>query len=594
MVSGAGQGPASAAEGAADDWAPPVLTSPAPDTQTGGTAEFTATSESPYVVFELGPAAGPIVRRTPVAADEDGVFRDALPTVGIGARFAARVRACADASVESCTTVSAAVPVRGLLPQLRRSAPWSSWVVDPTVVSAVSLRATDLGGHPATVSGAVPRGEVRDGDLVDVDVSAISSADLLVSLQQCSPLNDLVCTRTGVELTVRTGPNLSVSGSGLFVSPNGDGLWGTATSHVQLDADIPVTARWRVLSTAGRPVAGPFEFSSGELDAATRPYQWAAIVIDLRKRLARPLPSGEYRFEVETTATVTGFTKSTRKSVPLAVSDAPPVTRLTPTTRFFYPFAAVSAGSGVPTTMRMSPALDPYEVKFGGYFYRILRSDGRPLGGSTELISVRDALTWNGYYWRDGLHVPAPAGTYRIELVRTPPCVGGVCERVYGPVSAPFTLRDGTPDRVNASVAASARSTWRRTVVKRGAKVHRVKGGAVRFTRKAGRQGAAKVTTLHSVRVPADRERDSWFPSRVRLRGAWGNTGDLRVAVVTPKGRTLRYQSPTRSRRYLDFEVHERWVRSDGQMRFKVRWKGKKPARLDRFVVTYSRYDLSS
>ncbi|WP_262850802.1 hypothetical protein [Mumia quercus] len=109
VASGAGQVPA----GAAEDWAPPVLTSPAPDTLLVGTAELTATSESPYVVFELTNSGVTLVRRTPVAAGEDGVFRDTLPTVGIGYRFRAQARACSDATLESCTTASEPVMVRG-------------------------------------------------------------------------------------------------------------------------------------------------------------------------------------------------------------------------------------------------------------------------------------------------------------------------------------------------------------------------------------------------------------------------------------------------------------------------------------------------
>lgn len=578
------------------EWAPPVLTSPAPESEVGGAVELTATSESPYVVFELGPPSGPIVRRSPVAADEDGVFRDTLPTVGLNVRFRAQVRACADLDLESCTTVSEYVVLHGQWPHLVVTGPRPSTVIDPSVTDQVSLRATNLGDFPATASGdGVPTREVREGDLVDIDVSRMSNTQLLVSLQQCNPLNALACVETRINLSVRTAPDLTVSGHELFVSPNGDGFSDTATAIVQLDRVVPVTARWRVASRSGATVAGPYEFSAAELDGATSGYQtWAQIVIDLRKRLVRPLPSGEYRFEVETTAAVAGFTKSARKSVPLFVSSAAPITKLTPTTRFFYPHSGIDPRSGVPTRMAMSPALDAYEARFGRVYYRILASDGRPLGGSTPLIPAWDGLTWNGSYWRDGLYVTAPAGTYRIELVRARPCVADVCEKVYGPVSAPFALRGGSPPLVDVARSASARSSRQRTVKKRYVRIHRGKRGLLRYEPRRGPKRAGIVTTIHSVRVAANRGRDSWLPHDVRLRGSWGNPSDIDIAVVTPNGRTLPYAHLNRARRHVRFSVEERWIHADGRLRFKVRWKGTKPARLDRFVVRSRRYDLTS
>ncbi|WP_262850801.1 hypothetical protein [Mumia quercus] len=410
-------------------------------------------------------------------------------------------------------------------------------VIDPTIVKRVSLRATDLGGLTATVDGAVSPREVREGDVVEVDLSGSSRADLVVSLKQCNPLSAMVCaTRTGA-LTVRTSPNLTLRGWTLFVSPNGDGFDDTATSRVELDPRLPVTARWRIRSTAGATVAGPYEFSAAEIAAGTT--DEADIVIDLRKRLGRSLRTGEYRFEVETTGASPGFTKSTRKSVPLFVSSAPPITTLSPATSFFYPFAAVGSGSGVPTVMTFRPALDAYEARYGTLGYRILASNGLPLGGTTQHLDVRNSLAWDGYYRRDGRYTAAPAGTYRIELYRTRSCTPE-CERVYGPVSAPFTLRDRTPRLVHRSVTATARSTWKRTAAKRNARVKRGKQGALRFERKAP-HGAGMVKTVHSVRLPDSRDRDSWVPFRVRLRGSWGNADDVRVAVISPQGKTVAH-----------------------------------------------------
>ncbi|MBW9204867.1 hypothetical protein KV097_02840 [Mumia sp. zg.B17] len=600
VASGAGQVPAGAAETAVSGSAPPVLTSPAAESEVGGTAELAATSESPYVVFELATSASSswIVRRTPVAAGADGIFRGTLPTAGLPPRFVAWVRACSDASLESCTTASEAVPVLGLRPTLTPTKPLPS-VIDPSVIKRVSLRATGLGGFPATVDGGVRSRQVRDGDVIDVDIPSTSSVDVYVSLQQCSPLNAAVCEGAGLSLRVRKEPDITLSSPGpMLLSQNGDGLWETATSHVSLDSRTPLTARWRIISTAGATVAGPYEFTADEIRAGQFGGNWAGtnlrVLIDPKARLGRPLPAGEYRFEVEVTATATDFTKSARKSVPLFVSNAAKITSLTPTTPFFYPFAGVGPGSGVPTVMRFSPALDPIEARYGDIRYRILASNGKPLGGSTPLLGIAGALEWNGRYWKDGVATVAPSGRYRLELVRTRNCTHTGCEYVYGPVSAPFTVRATPPKLIKTTVRASARSTLKRTLVKRNARVKRARHGNVRFVRKAGGRGLGRVTTLHSLRIPGDRNRDLWFAARVRLRGTWGTQNDIRIAVVTPRGRTLPFRHLPSTRRHLAFDAAEREVGADGRLRLKVIWKGKKPVRLDQFVVTYRKYDLRS
>ncbi len=594
VASGAGQVPA----GAAEDWAPPVLTSPAPDALLVGTAELTATSESPYVVFELVNSQN-VVRRTPVAAGEDGVFRDTLPTVGLYARFTAQVRACSAASVESCTTASEPIPVRGLLPDLDITQRLASWVIDPTVVPKVSLRVSGLAGSPATVDGGVIRRTVHDGDLLDIDLTRVSSARIDVWLQQCNPLNEGACVKTGTYLIVRRAPALELWGpSTMLVSQNGDGLWETATSQVELDGDVPVTARWRIISARGVTVAGPYEFSADEIRQGRTRHgpSWhdvgIHVVIDPRARLGRPLAAGEYRFEVETTAAVEGFTKSVRKSETLYVSNAAPITRLTPKTPVFYPQAV--AATNVPRVLELSPRVDYYEARLTSFRYRVLTSDGKPLGDPVSDVGWdQPVIAWDGAIRRSGRPTTtAPAGTYRIELIRTIMTgVGVEMKDVYGPVSAPFTLRRGYPDSAEASVAASARSSWQRTAVKRNARVQRGKQGAMRFVRTATGQGAGRVTSVHSVRIPRDRIKDRRM--RIRLRGAWGNRRDVTIAVVAPWGETFSRRALTRGRRHIEVAVPERWVRADGRLRFKVQWKGTKPARLDRFVISYSKYDLT-
>ncbi|WP_167005199.1 hypothetical protein [Mumia sp. ZJ430] len=589
-----GAGPVSA--GAAEDWAAPVLTPPAPDTLLTGTAELTATSESPYVVFELATSASStwIVRRTPVAAGPDGNFRDTLPTAGLPPRFVAWVRACSDASLESCTTVSEPVPVRGPRPTLTPTKPLPS-VIDPSVTKQVSLRVTGLGGSPATVDGDVTSRQVHDGDVIDVAISSTSSVDLFVSLRQCNSLNGQVCERTGLSLTVRKEPDLTLWGpSTMLLSQNGDGLWETATSQVSLDSRTPLTARWRIISAAGATVAGPYEFSADQIREARNPAPWGTrILIDPKERLGRPLPAGEYRFEVETTATAPDFKKSTRKSETLFISNAAPMTRLTPKTSVFYPQAV--AATGVPRVMELSPRIDSYEARLTGFRFRVLTADGKPLGDPIGGIGWdQPVIAWDGAIRREGRPATtAPEGTYRIELIRTIRTGAGVDESdVYGPVSAPFTLRRGYPDSVTRSVAASARSSWQRTAVKQNARVQRGKHGVLRFRRKAAGKGAARVTSVHSVRIPRDRLKDRRM--RIRLHGAWGNPGDVKIAVIAPWGETLQRRALTRNRRHLEVAVPERWVRADGRLRFAVQWKGTKPARLDRVVVRYRRYDLTS
>jgi hypothetical protein len=567
----------------------PVLTSPSPEAVVGTVVDLAATSESPFVVFELGYSWG-AVRRAPVAAGEDGIFRDTLPTIGLQSEFAVRVRACADASLASCTTPSATTRVSHTVARLVATETWPS-VLDPADVERVSLRVTDLVGSAGTVSGAgLPSTTVHDGDVVNVDVPALSDGTYYVTLVQCNPLNESVCTRSPRRLLVRRAPHLYVFGPELFVSQNGDGLWETATAQVFVDPDLTVSARWWIISAAGVTVAGPYELSEDEI--APGRADGAQVVIDPRARLGHPLPAGRYRFEVETTSTVAGFAKSARESLPLLVSNAARITKLTPTTPAFY---ARSGVPGVPDAIRFGPRLDPDEVRLGSIGYRIRKENGRLLGypGQWFIVAPDDpVVTWDGTTYEDGHHPgTAPEGTYRIELIRQRTNEEGQFETVYGPVSAPFVLHRDLPPIVRARATATARATWQRTLLERGAQARVGAGdGSLRFHPRPRRQGTGLVTTLHAVRVPT--QRLEGFDLGLRLSGAWGRSPDVDVRVATPGGRTVSASLLTRSTTALDFVVRSRWVGADGRLRFKVRWRGDERVRMDKVVVGYRKYDL--
>lgn len=561
----------------------PVVTSPSAGDLVSGDATFTATSESPFVIFELE-SGGRAARGTPVAPGADGVFRDVLPTVGLGS-FSVRARACSDADLLSCTVAGEAVSVRRVHAWLGRTETWPS-VLDPTVLGQVSLRATDLGGYSATVTGlpGVANGQVHDGEVVDVDLSSIGDGDYEFWLRQCNPLNTLICTTRGGSLLVRRAPYLAVSGPDLFVSQNGDGFWETAATEVFLDKDVSVTARWRITSR-GVTVAGPYEFSSEAISQA-RSGGGTTIEVDPRAKLGHSLPAGEYRFEVEATASESDFTKSKRVSVQMHVSNAAPVTKLTPNARVIYP---EDIHPGVAHTLRVSPRFDVGEARYGGMGFRILQRDGQPLGGPTswwEVDPVNPVITWDGRYYKngEGRPVPAPEGTYRVELMR----FQGWGPGVSGPVSAPFTLSRRQRDSVERAVVKTARASLLRTLVRHDARV-RVDGhGSLRFERLPGSPSAPLVTTLHTVRVPAHLGRSV----ALRVRGAWGVSRDVDLEVVTPTGRTIPLDTfITRSRASVGIGIRNKWIRADGTVRFRFSWRGHRPAHMDKIVVRYWQLD---
>lgn len=556
----------------------PVVTSPVAGELVSGDAMFTATSDSPFVVFELE-SGGRVARGKPVAPGADGVFRDVLPTVGLGS-FSVRARACSDADPVSCTVAGEAVSVRGLHAWLRRTETWPS-VLDPTVLAQVSLRATDLGGYSATVTGlpGVASVQVHDGEVVDVDLSSVADGSYGFWLRQCNPLNTLICTNRGGSWLVRRAPYLLASGPDLFVSQNGDGFWETAATQVVLDAEVSVTARWRIISR-GVTVAGPYAFSPEAISQARS--GGTAIEVDPRAKLGHSLPAGEYRFEVEATASEPDFTKSKRVSVPLHVSQPAPVTELTPDARMVYP---EDIHPGVAHMLRVSPRFDVGEARYGGMGFRILRGDGQPLGGPTSWWRVDPAdpvITWDGRYYKngEGRPVPAPEGTYRVELIR----FQGWGPGISGPVSAPFILSRKQRDSVERTVVKTARATRLRTLVPRGARV-RVDGhGSLRFERLPGSPSTPLVTTLHTVRVPAHLGRGV----ALRVRGAWSVARDVDLEVVTPTGRTIPINTfITRSRTSVSIGIRNTWIRADGTVRFRFSWHGHRPARMDKVVVRY-------
>jgi hypothetical protein len=561
----------------------PVLTSPTPGSMVAGEVALTATSESAFVVFELE-RESQVVRRVPVAADVDGVFRDVLPTAGLGSRFSVRARACSGADLASCTTASEDVSVRGLSAHLEPTESWPS-VLDPTGLGRVSLRAAGLGGYAATVSGlpGVASRQVHDGEVVDVELSGLADGNLEVWLRQCSPLNGWACTELGLELVVRRAPYLVATGADLFVSQNNDGLWETAVSSVVLDPDVRVSARWRITS-GGITVAGPYELTADEIAQARS--SGIDIVIDARARLGRPLPAGEYRFEVEATSTVPGFAKSNRVAIPLHVSTGEPIGSLTPNARVFFPD---DYHRGVAHELRMSPRMDLGEVKYGQVGYRILKNNGQVLGGPGLWVKLDPAdpvITWDGRYYKNGQGspVPAPAGAYRIELIRS--------ERagplVFGPVSAPFTLSRKSRDPVERAVARSARATHVRTLVQRGGQVRAGNHGTLRFRRWSYGQGPPQVTTFHTVRIPAHIEGTT---AQLRIRGAWGESRVADIAVVTPHGRVVPiHEYIDRSRTSLKLGIKERWIGANNKLRFQFRWSGSSPGHVDKVVIRYWKY----
>lgn len=466
---------------------------------------------------------------------------------------------------------------------------WPSAVVDPSVVDSFTLRARVLAGGTATATGeGIATEEVRDGHPVEVDVTGEQSGDRWFTLRQCNPLNATACSTFTTEVQIRERPDLYVATGGpLGLSQNGDGLWETEIAHVQLDYDVPVSARWWIVGPRGGAVMGPVDL--GPEQVAEGRGLGTRVVIDPRAELGRPLPAGHYRFVVESTSLVPGFAKTARQSFPLAVSDARPLKALEPDTPVFYPDAG--SESGVPDAVRFQ--LDRYEITFGGFDYRVLRKDGTPLADPDQwFLGPSDpAIVWAGQYW-DGKWRQAPAGTYRIEVRRTEH-QPGTTRQVTGLVSAPFRLRNGMPAAVDATSRGSARATWRGTRRRDGASVRPGSGGALHIERRRGRRGVGWTTTLHTLRLAPDRDL-SEYRIRVRLHGEWERLRHVTTMVaLNHRGQEREVGTVvSRSRRRLVWEVPERLVRPDGRLRLRIRWKVLEPARLDGIVAAYRRYPI--
>lgn len=387
----------------------PVVTSPSPDDLITGDVTLTATSDAPYVVFELV-SGSQSVHRQAVAADDDGFFRDVLPTIALGSRVDVRARACSSANLASCTIVGESVRIRRSSARSRSIGSWPS-AADPAVLGHVSLQATDLGGHPATGTGLLAvNKQVREGDVVDVDLSTLPDGDYGLGLRQCNPLDGSICVETARTLRVRRAPHAWLIPGDLFLSQNGDGFWETASATVFLDSGIAVDARWRLMSDR-RTVAGPFQLSAEEVLQAKE--HGVDVVIDPRATLGHALPAGEYRFELEATALEPDFTKTKVVSVALHVSNTAPITKLTLNADVFYPNDTTADVSHV---IQVATPFDFGEARYGGLGYRVLTSDGRTVGGPGAWWAVDPTsrrITWDGYYYEEGEPTRSSTGSGR-------------------------------------------------------------------------------------------------------------------------------------------------------------------------------------
>ncbi|WP_109509433.1 hypothetical protein [Nocardioides speluncae] len=246
----------------------PTITSPTQEEPVGNEVTVAATaSGAPYGLFELRHSYDQAIRHAPVTSGPDGTFTDTLPTKGLGSIFHVTARACRTSSVDSCHDRGAELYLRRTpLPAVTTGEGWRD-VVDTTTVGTVPVVVPDTAGLDVFLYTPKGRFAATPAGPRQIDVAGIEDGYTSVGIGQCSDLNPDVCTKRGIRFLVRRAPHASFVWHDSVISQNRDGICDTARYQLRLDPDLPVLARWRVLS-GSTTVVGPIDYSTSEVAQA--------------------------------------------------------------------------------------------------------------------------------------------------------------------------------------------------------------------------------------------------------------------------------------------------------------------------------------
>lgn len=315
------------------------------------TISFVATSAAPYVLFRLSNSSyGPYVTTTPVAADEDGKFRDEISSRGLNRQSYATAVNCESAAVESCSSQASDWHLAGRTGTVQLSTTDNpKQAVDPVVADA-HIVVPDVGDdHPwlTVIGGPVTRrlAQVESGEHT-VDVSDLPDGDYRLWLTRCSALNPQVCDEpvwvAGVweasgrpVLAVRRTmyPQLQVLNEGYvaYVNPNRDGFADRARFRLAPDHAVAATSgSWRLVDGTGKTRIWPRALTSAAL-AGDEPIVVDPISAGLR------LADGSYRIRVVVTGTVSGATKVATLEREIRVRNSHSLVGVRTTRSTFYP-----------------------------------------------------------------------------------------------------------------------------------------------------------------------------------------------------------------------------------------------------------------
>lgn len=563
----------------ADDPLPiPTITSPTWGETVGESVTLTATAPgAPYLLFELSNTSSSwlTLSKSPVPPGPDGSFADTLPTKGLGADFRATARSCQTANVSSCdSNVDTLGLKRAALPAVTEGAGWREFV-DPAATPTVPVVIPDTIGLDVFLS--TPKGRLAPGPAGprNIDISGLSDRRRGVAIAQCSDLDPFVCTSRGVSFVVRNAPHASVRGDRLL-SQNWDDLWDVLDYRLTLDSELPVKARWRVLRGT-TTVMGPVDYPASVISSARG--QGAEVTLDPRALLGHQLPAGDYQFQVEVIPdNVPGYTKRARVAFPLRVANAPADWRLGVDRSVIYPRDLTNAGPEV----RLLHRLNADEVRYGEFGWRVVDTDGREVGDGWSILgSVRHRITWNGQT-RGGN--PLPAGRYRFEVWATDHSAGTV-RTSWSPY---FTVshRRRVFESVMTAPARATKSLVRKSKLKYG-RIVRGPYGSIDYIGNAPRYLSPDLRTLHTIKLPQDRS----SLAHLRVSGSWRKYERPGIFLIDRRGR--RYEVSLWDRledRFMQLTVPERFVRSDGTVRFEVAVQDNGRTRVRAFRIGYSRY----
>lgn len=569
-----------------DPPASPVIVSTGPASQSTEVT-ITATSEAPYVQFRLFNSDDDYRRRevhSPVVEpNAEGIFVATISARGLNRQHQVYAVNCSTAEASSCGTHGWTRYVYHVRPPGLLNT--ETQYVHPAHHDAQAV-VPDLAGEQAWLVIGSKRVPAVAGTH-SLDVSTFYDSSYPLGLQRCSELNPQVCDDPqGAEVVVRRSVELRIDRTSPdpLLSQNRDGYWEDVHYQVFADPYFPTPVRWRITKD-GKTAFGPVTLTPAENEAA-HSFSGFDLIVDPRSTLGRQLPAGDYRFEIEVTATRDGYRWSTKRSQALHVSNARPISSLQMEQPTIYPR---NVADGFKATARLKHALDAREVKYGGFDYRILRADGTPAEKDSlrTVDSKTRKLDWNGMLDDQAAHDNrlAPTGRYRLEVI---PSNGWTTPAGVKTWSFAVSHRRRVYQRLLTQPARATHSLVRKARLKYG-KIVRGPRGSIDYIGNSPGSGyeAPDLRTLHKLKLPASR----LGRVSIRFNGSWPRYEWPTVYLIDWRGRRDKVNVwDLMASHYRQFPVKEHFVHSDGTVRFEIGSDSDGRTRVRTFQIKYGHY----